>query len=120
MDALIDKLHAAWLAADRDNDEFLRRVSQGFSLHEHESYLVQRAGITLSEAVLRAAKALIGEPAFDEILSSLKAAAIEPVAPQPQNPNGLLIYRVCEALRGQHDVLPRPKPVSASGLRALR
>jgi hypothetical protein len=120
MDPVIEKMHATWLAAGHSNDEFLRRISQEVSLHAHEEYLVQRAGITLPDSILCAAKSLLGESVFDETLSSLKAHAIEPAASPVHNPNGLLIYRACEALRRQHDALPRHKPVSASSLRALR
>lgn len=118
MDALINKLHATWLAVGRSNNEFLQCIGTPHELHAHEEYLVQRARLTLPAEFLGTTKALLGEPTFDELLSSLKALAIEPSTPEALNPNGLFVFRVCQALRASVD-LPRIRPISDSARRAL-
>jgi hypothetical protein len=117
MGPLLDKLHATWLAAGHANEEFLQRVGSSSDLHSHEEHLVQRAGITLPKSLLRAMKSILGEQIFDETLSCLKSHAIEPAALRIHNPDGLLIYRACEAIR-RNGVLPRPEPLSASAKKA--
>jgi hypothetical protein len=118
MDDLVDKLHATWLAAGRSNDDFLQCIGTPHELHPHEEYLAARAGITLPADFLKTTKALLGEPTFDELLSTLKALAIEPSVPKALNPNGLFAFRVCQALRASVD-LPRIQPISDSARRAL-
>lgn len=105
MDSLIEKLHLAWIGSGRDDAEFKQYVSSIKKLHVHEEYLLIRSGVTLPVEFLETAKSLLGEPAFDQILSSIKALVIEPGAMCVRNANGLLIYRICLAIHTP-DALP--------------
>lgn len=103
------KLQAAWLASGRSAAEFERRIARPEALHPHEEYLVERAGIDLPQSCLGACKALIGEQDFDEILSALKASAIEPSAAPVHSPSGVFLHRAGEALsRGNPEAPVRP------------
>jgi len=92
------KLRNAWATAGRLMPDYDARVSRPEELHDHEQYLITKAGIKLRPEFLATCKALLGEPQFDAILSDLKRSQIEPAAPAITSPDGLFIFRVVEAL----------------------
>ena len=95
----LERLRTAWHSSGRTVADFQARLNRPLELHDHEEYLIERAGLTFPTSFFSAAKALIGEHAFDAILADLKNSAIEHEAPQVRSPDGLFVFRVCESLR---------------------
>lgn len=115
MDA-INQLRAAWIASGREPNAFAACIQAPCTLHEHELYLMDTAGLTLRKEFLEICKCLLGEPVFDSILSDLKRTAIEPAAPPVRSPDGVFIFRSIEALGRQ----TAPRLPAARGIRIAK